>query len=106
MTASNRPDRTDTYVSSVDQSTDWCEANDADPFQRSAIEGYLAQQADTRAPATVAFRYRSLQQFFKWLELEEEVDHSPMTKMRPPKVPEQPVPRIQHPDHQRERSES
>ena len=93
LRAANRSERTvETYLSSVAQLTDWCEANDADPLTRRAVEGYLADLADRRKPATVAFRYRSLQQFFRWLEDEEELDQSPMTKMRPPKVPEQPVP--------------
>jgi site-specific recombinase XerD len=36
-------------------------------------------------------RYRVFQQFFKWLVIEEEIDRSPMDKLRPPIVPEQPV---------------
>jgi site-specific recombinase XerD len=36
-------------------------------------------------------QYRSLQQFFRWLALEEDVP-SPMTKLRPPKVADKPVP--------------
>jgi site-specific recombinase XerC len=33
-----------------------------------------------------------VQQFFRWLDGEGEIDASPMAKMRPPIVPEQPVP--------------
>lgn len=93
LRAANRSERTvETYVSSVAQLVDFAEAHKTDPLSRDTVTEYLADLADRRAPATVAFRYRSLQQFFKWLELEEEVDRSPMAKMRPPKVPEQPVP--------------
>jgi site-specific recombinase XerD len=42
--------------------------------------------------ATVARHYRSLQQLFRWLELEEEIQQSPFVKMSPPAVPEQSVP--------------
>lgn len=40
----------------------------------------------THKPATAAIRYRSLQQFFKWLVNEEEIGESPMAKMKPAKV--------------------
>ena len=35
-------------------------------------------------PASVANRYRSLQQFFKWLVAEGEISESPMINMKPP----------------------
>jgi site-specific recombinase XerC len=41
---------------------------------------------------SAATRYRSLQQLFNWLDEEGEITGSPMTKMRPPKIPEQPAP--------------
>src|SRR4051812_22204805 len=68
---------------------------------RRDIEDYLldlAERNHERAPdkaisaATVARHYRSLQQLFRWLELEEEIQQSPFVKMSPPAVPEQPVP--------------
>jgi site-specific recombinase XerD len=37
-------------------------------------------------------RFRALQQLFTWCLDEEELDASPMAKMRPPVVPERPVP--------------
>jgi site-specific recombinase XerC len=40
----------------------------------------------------VAFRYRSMQQFTKWLAAEGELDADPMADMRAPHVPEEPVP--------------
>ena len=39
-----------------------------------------------------ATRYKVLRILYAWLEEEEEIDASPMAKMRPPIVPEQPVP--------------
>jgi site-specific recombinase XerD len=59
---------------------------------------YLATKPSRRggvlSPATVARAYRSVQQFFKWLHDEEEIDTDPFDKMHPPAVPEQPVPII------------
>jgi integrase len=43
-------------------------------------------------PSTCSLNFRALQQFFGWLVREEEIDRSPMDRMRPPSVPEQPVP--------------
>ncbi len=58
---------------------------------REHIEAFLAALADRVSPATVAKHYRSLQQLFRWLVEDGEIPHSPMERMRPPAVPEQPV---------------
>jgi site-specific recombinase XerC len=54
---------------------------------RDTIREFQAQHAS----ATVSVRYRTLQQFFKFLVAEEELEHSPMEAMHAPVVPEQPV---------------
>jgi len=67
---------------------------------RDHVETYLAAMFERKAqnrqgtirPATVAKHYRSLQQLFRWLVDDGEIEHSPMARMRPPSVPEQPVP--------------
>ena len=57
------------------------------------IEGFLESLLQSgRTAGTLANRYRSLQQFFRWLEDDGEIDHSPMAKMHAPTVPEKPVP--------------
>ncbi|MGH8896818.1 MAG: tyrosine-type recombinase/integrase [Egibacteraceae bacterium] len=62
-------------------------------IQREHIEEFIGALLDRgQTASTVATRYRGLQQLFRWLEEEGEVDRSPMARMRPPKVPEQPVP--------------
>lgn len=60
---------------------------------REHLEAYLVHLVEAgRAPATVARHYRSLQQFWKWLAEDGEIPVSPMARMTPPHVPEQPVP--------------
>lgn len=59
---------------------------------RATLEKYLAAMHERVAPATVAKHYRSLQQLFRWLVVDGELDRSPMETMSPPAVPEQPVP--------------
>jgi site-specific recombinase XerD len=41
-------------------------------------------------PATLANRYRGLQQLFRWLVAEGELSSSPMANLKPPHIPEEP----------------
>ncbi len=50
--------------------------------------------ASGRKPSTVNNRYRDLQQWFRWMTLEEEIEYSPMSKLSPPQVPDAPVPLV------------
>lgn len=59
---------------------------------REHVEHYLADMHTRVAPATVAKHYRSLQQLFRWLVEDGQLTRSPMERMQPPTVPEQPVP--------------
>jgi site-specific recombinase XerD len=59
---------------------------------RDYIEAFLADMFTRVKPATVAKHYRSLQQLFKFLVDDGEITSSPMERMSPPSVPEQPVP--------------
>jgi site-specific recombinase XerD len=61
-------------------------------ISRLDIEHYLGDMRERVSAATVAKHYRSLQQLFRWLAEDEEITVSPMAKMSPPTVPEQPVP--------------
>jgi site-specific recombinase XerD len=60
--------------------------------ERRDVERFLGDMLRVNAPATVAQRFRSLQQLFKWLAAEEEIPTNPMLGMPPPRVPVQPVP--------------
>ena len=59
---------------------------------REHVETFIADQLRRWAPTTAATRYRCLQQFFRWLVEDGEIATSPMANMRPPSVPEVPVP--------------
>lgn len=59
---------------------------------REHVEAYLEDVLSRQSASTAANRYRSLQQFFRWMVDDGELAESPMAKMRPPKVPDQPVP--------------
>ena len=67
----------------------------ATAVRREHVERYLADLNDRVSPATTAKHYRSLQQLFRWLVVDGELDRSPMETMSPPSVPEQPVPLIE-----------
>jgi site-specific recombinase XerD len=59
---------------------------------REHVETFIADQLRRWAPTTAATRYRCLQQFFRWLVEDGEIATSPMANMRPPSLPEVPVP--------------
>jgi len=59
---------------------------------RQHVEEFIAHLAATRSAATASVRYRSVQQLFAYLLDEEEIASNPMVRMRPPIVPERPVP--------------
>jgi site-specific recombinase XerD len=61
-------------------------------IRREHVETFIVAELERTSPSSAATRYRSLQQLFKWLDDEGEIDTSPMAKMRPPKIPEKPVP--------------
>jgi site-specific recombinase XerD len=61
-------------------------------IRREHVEAFIASVLANRSPATARQRHGSLLQLFHWLEEEGEIKASPMAKMKPPKVPEQPVP--------------
>ena len=83
------------YGSALERFAEWLEARarpiDVRQIRRADVEGFIVQLLTTRAPATAHNRFRALKTFFTRLEAEEEIERSPMAKMSPPEVPEQPV---------------
>lgn len=97
LRAANKAPRTiDTYMLAADQLAGFLEASgmptSVDAIRREHVESFIEHVLDTRSPATAAQRYASLRQLFRFLAEDGEIERSPMDRMSPPKVPEQPVP--------------
>lgn len=61
-------------------------------IHREHIESFLEDLLGRRSAATANNRYRGLVAFFSWLTDEGEITSSPMARMKPPAIPQQPVP--------------
>ena len=70
-------------------------------IRREHVETWTADLLSRRKPATVSVRFRAVQQFFRWAVEEGEIPESPMARMRPPIVPEEPPP-VVTPDEMRQ----
>jgi site-specific recombinase XerD len=95
LRAQNLSPRTiQTYIESVRQLARFLELNgmpqDVGVVRREHVESFIASLLELWKPATANNRYRGVQAFFKWLAEDGEILDSPMAKMRPPRVPEQP----------------
>jgi site-specific recombinase XerD len=100
-----RPATIESYLQVVADFTRWLDrtgrTHAVASIDNRTVEAYLADLAErphrrhpdrTVSPATVAKHYRELQQLFRWLAAEQEITASPMAAMRPPAVPDAPVP--------------
>ena len=56
------------------------------------LRGFIGWLLEHRKPTTAAVRFRSLQQFYAWAVRDGLRDDNPMSTMRPPTIPETPVP--------------
>jgi len=93
LRARNRSPKTiESYLDSAGQLAAFRPGIDVATLSRRDIEDYLADVLSRLSASTAATRYRALQQLFKWCVEEELIASSPMTGMRPPAIPEKPVP--------------
>ena len=95
LEAENRSERTlASYLQSVQQAEALLAARGKrlEEASRADLEAFLGDLQRRRAPATAATRYKVLRILYRWLEEEEEIEANPMARMKPPIVPEQPVP--------------
>jgi site-specific recombinase XerD len=60
--------------------------------RREHVESYFAARREQVKPTTLSVEFRALQQFWRWALEEEEIERSPMERMKAPKVPDSPVP--------------
>lgn len=61
-------------------------------LKRPEIEDYILWTMEKKSASSAAGRYRALRAFYNWAASEDLIPVSPMAKMHPPKVVEQPVP--------------
>lgn len=80
------------YLEAVRQLGEFLQAKgmptEVEYITREHVESFILELLEQRASSTANQRYRSLQQFFKWLVEEGEIERSPMEHMRPPKIDE------------------
>ncbi|SEE82559.1 Site-specific recombinase XerD [Streptomyces sp. 3213] len=70
-------------------------AEDPTDVSRAHVEAFQAWMIETRSASTALNKHKALEQFFKWLMLDEgEIDRSPMERVRQPKVPQKLIPVI------------
>ena len=95
LRAANRADSTiASYLASLRQAEAFLAARDVGLLEaeRADLEAFLGDLLARQAASTAATRYKVLRLFYQWLEEEGEVIGNPTAKLRPPIVPEQPVP--------------
>ena len=55
---------------------------------RHHLEAFLAWMVETRSASTALNKYKCLQQFFRWLQADEQaIERNPTDRLRPPKTP-------------------
>ena len=64
-------------------------------IKREHIESWMAARRHQVKPASLSLQFRALVQFFRWAVQEAEIEHSPMEKIGPPRVPDAPIPVIE-----------
>jgi hypothetical protein len=100
LRAGNKSPRTiETYLEAVRGFANHLAATSGRPLDRARredVEAWIGVLLERWKPATAHNRYRGLHAFYRWLEEEDDLP-SPMAKMKPPAVPDQPVPVLTEP---------
>jgi site-specific recombinase XerD len=95
LRAENRSANTvESYLESVRQAEVYLAAHGRTLLdaRRGDLEAFLGELLTRRASGTVATRYKVLRILYRWLEEEDEITTDPTARMKPPIVPDQPVP--------------
>ena len=95
LRAARRSPRTvQSYTESAEQLSDFLVRRGmptgVESIRREHVESFIEDLDSRFRPATVAVRYKSLKQLFRWLVEEGEITSDPMVRMRLPSVPENP----------------
>lgn len=70
------------------------DAETLDDIKARHIQAFIVYETERTSTSTANVRFRALQQLFKWLLAEEEIDRSPMMGLSPPRPGEVEVPII------------
>jgi site-specific recombinase XerD len=65
---------------------------DLEEATRADLEAFIADLLSRRSPGTASTRYKQLQALYRWLEDQEGIPVNPMARMKPPIVPDKPIP--------------
>jgi site-specific recombinase XerD len=91
----NRSERTiATYLAGLRQADAFLRTRDTtiEAATRADLEAFIGDLLAHRAASTAATYYKVLKLLDAWLAEEEEIPTNPMARMKPPIVPDQPVP--------------
>ena len=94
MRAERKSERTiDNYFEALEQFGALLEARGRGLAEATTadVQDYIIDIIERLRPATANNRFRALHRFYGWLEDEEEIPN-PMRRLKPPPVPEEPVP--------------
>ena len=97
LRAENRSPRTvEVYITSTEQLvaflTERGMPTAVDAIRREHVEAFVEHVLERWRPAPASVRYRALPRFCLWAGDEGEIAETPRARMRPPAVPETPVP--------------
>lgn len=97
LTADNKSEATRmTYLAAVHQLAEFLAVSgmpvEAVHVTREHVEAFLVELLATRSASTAKTRHGALKTFFAWCVEDGEISRSPMEHIRPPKVPEVPIP--------------
>jgi site-specific recombinase XerD len=106
LRARNRSQKTITgYLQSVELLRTFLEESGmptaVDMIEKQHVEAFVADQLQRWKPKTAQVRYGDIRQFFNWCLEDGECDAHPMARMKPPAVPEVPVPVVPDADLKR-----
>jgi site-specific recombinase XerD len=88
-----KPKTVRTYTDAASWLQKTQEIEDWSEVRKSHIRAHLAFILEDHSPAYASNQFRALQQFFKFLDVEEDIKN-PMTGLKPPTVPQKLVPVI------------
>ena len=95
LRAQNRSERTvATYLIALRQADAFLRAHGTtiEAATRADLEAFLGDLLARRAPSTAATYHKVLKLLYAWLAEEEEIPVDPMRRMKPPIVPDKPIP--------------